>query len=381
MRTIIIGLAVMTALPACGGDEADPGDSSGAAGRGAGGAGATGGTGAGRSSSSGSGGSGGTAGGVPLEGAVKIAVDAYTACAVLEDGHVWCWGLDENGELGDGEPSDVPSFRAQEVPDLVGGFGIAKNSGGTCVVLEDGGVACWGDLSVDFAGLSPRLTTPTIVPGAEDVVEFRLTHFLDGYKACALDRNDAVICWRADGVVPRDPDICLTDADALPSVGLALSSSRSAVTFERSLDGCSVRELRGLEGASALSRGTGLLGGGVCGILEGRVWCAPDISSDGEFELMEVELPADAVALDQSGGQRHCALLDNQELWCWGGLAVLDLQEPHLVLTGDIVDFAVALDTGCAVLADTTVKCWGTNQQGQRGSDAAREDPPSLVLR
>jgi hypothetical protein len=325
--------------------------------------------------------------GEPLEGAIKIAVNYRNACAVLQNGQVWCWGFNENGELGDGEPSDEPSFRAQRVPDLEGITSVGSSSDAWCVVLEGGGVACWGsNLDVDFAGLDSPLLTPTIVPSAQDAVDVRLTRFLDGFKACTLDRDGAVICWRPDGITPREALICAIEVEALPSVGVALKRSGAAIAFhDDGLGGCPVLDLPELEGASALSQGTGMLGDGVCGILDGRVSCASDIdfNSGDAIELTEIDLPAGAVALDHSVGDRRCALLDNDELWCWGGtaLGLLRMAEPRMELSGDIIDFAIASDGGCAVMADTTVRCWGSNQLGQRGSDALREDPPSLVLR
>ncbi len=75
--------------------------------------------------------------------------DSHT-CALLDDGSVRCWGLNEDGQLGYGTTSPIGDT---ETPDAVGpiDFGggrravaINASSAHTCAVLDDGSVRCWG---------------------------------------------------------------------------------------------------------------------------------------------------------------------------------------------------------------------------------------------
>jgi alpha-tubulin suppressor-like RCC1 family protein len=64
------------------------------------------------------------------------------ACAVIDAG-VWCWGADDNGQLGDG------LMAAKNVPVPVQGLAeparaVAAGSEHTCAVTERGAVYCWG---------------------------------------------------------------------------------------------------------------------------------------------------------------------------------------------------------------------------------------------
>jgi alpha-tubulin suppressor-like RCC1 family protein len=71
--------------------------------------------------------------------------DAHT-CAIL-DGGVWCWGLNDDGELGNCLPQSC-SYQSKSLPQLVtglssGAVSIAAHGGHTCA-LVDSEVKCWG---------------------------------------------------------------------------------------------------------------------------------------------------------------------------------------------------------------------------------------------
>jgi alpha-tubulin suppressor-like RCC1 family protein len=77
-----------------------------------------------------------------LSDAVEVAVGYYHACARRIGGQVLCWGLNTSGRLGDGTAA------TRLAPTPVVGFPSAASLGiGTdhsCAVRTGGGVACWG---------------------------------------------------------------------------------------------------------------------------------------------------------------------------------------------------------------------------------------------
>jgi alpha-tubulin suppressor-like RCC1 family protein len=103
--------------------------------------------------------------------ALQIASAVGSTCALLSDHTVWCWGDNAYGELGTG--SAVPGFSSQPVPvaGLSNIFQIASGPGGwnVCALLQNGTVHCWGlnnadQLGVDTSGDAGPDQSPHAAP-------------------------------------------------------------------------------------------------------------------------------------------------------------------------------------------------------------------------
>jgi alpha-tubulin suppressor-like RCC1 family protein len=134
-------------------------------------------------------------------GVRAIGAFANHACALLDGGRVKCWGANEHGELGDGKsvnswkPVDVRGLVAPAIALAPGG----RHSGGshTCVVIEGGGVECWGrnDSGQLGDGTTSTHATPVRVIGLEGAVSVAV----GGYHSCALLGTGRVKCWGRNG--------------------------------------------------------------------------------------------------------------------------------------------------------------------------------------
>jgi len=72
----------------------------------------------------------------------QVAVGSTAACALIESGHVVCWGDNSYGELGN--PSRQGSARPQYVQGLSRAARVVARGQTFCALSADGAVYCWG---------------------------------------------------------------------------------------------------------------------------------------------------------------------------------------------------------------------------------------------
>lgn len=126
-----------------------------------------------------------------MQQAKQVVVGGLHACALMEDGSVWCWGNNEVYQLGNsdcvpctGHP-DCPIVRCPPVP-VQGLPGQAEKLSVygyyTCAIMQaDGSVWCWGASHSD-AGNAPL----SMMPEVTDVKEY--------IHPCALTNSGELWC-------------------------------------------------------------------------------------------------------------------------------------------------------------------------------------------
>jgi alpha-tubulin suppressor-like RCC1 family protein len=325
----------------------------------------------------------------------RIAAGGNQTC-IVEKGKAKCWGENDAGQLGDGtfENRNTPvavTVLADEISFISVGY---KQ---TCVLTKGGDVMCWG------GGWTGRLE------GAQAGGAYRAVA-AGGFHTCLVTSAGGAQCWggnalagmqngtEGDDGAPKDV-VGLTDGMEGISAGVEFSCviQKGAAkcwgvndagqlgdgTFVGSLD---PRDVVGLNSGvkfivAAVFHACALTAGG-------DVWCWGDNFSGelGDGSNQSSPVPVKVGGLEAGiravavGGSHTCVLTKAGGVKCWGGNAGGQLGDGTTADRNSPVDVAglssgaVAIAAGashtCAMLADGSVKCWGTNAQGQLGNGA-----------
>jgi alpha-tubulin suppressor-like RCC1 family protein len=126
----------------------------------------------------------------------QLALGYVFRCLMRPDASVYCWGYNDEGQLGNGELDALPPS-VHTTPERVGGLKdvrlIVAGYAHTCAIVGDGKVLCWGANKHGQLGDGTQTSraTPTPVAGLSDVQQLALG--MD--HSCALRGDARVVCW------------------------------------------------------------------------------------------------------------------------------------------------------------------------------------------
>jgi alpha-tubulin suppressor-like RCC1 family protein len=152
----------------------------------------------------------------------RVAVGALTfqsisagnnhSCAVTSEGVAYCWGSNGSGKLGAGGPAGGGHTAPVRVAGHVLFRDISAGYFHSCAVARDGRTYCWGRNEQGELGIAAKASssTPAPVAGAST---FGLVHAAPQFDyTCAVDGNGALYCWGANCYgqlgVDSTPDLC-----------------------------------------------------------------------------------------------------------------------------------------------------------------------------
>jgi len=333
------------------------------------------------------------------------------SCALLDNGTVKCWGQNNRGQLGIGSTTNqgvASSQMGSSLSTVNVGTGrltlqLASGLNHTCGLLDDGSVKCWGGNTYGQLGIGSTIDiggTSTEMGDALSAVSFSGTlnavQLVAGqYHTCAKLDNSQVICWgRNDkGQLGQGNKNQIGDSNssAVSSASVVDVSSDTTDAVIEITAGANHTCVRTFEGEIKCwgKNSFGQLGVGT----------VANISDDGSLSQMGGNLAAVALgtgrkAISVSSGFDHtCALMDNSQVKCWGSNEFGQLGQDDTTNVGDSNvadvsnDSAIALGSTviqvsaggnhtCALLDDGSLKCWGKNQVGQLGLENNPEDNP-----
>jgi len=333
--------------------------------------------------------------------ATAISAGSNHVCAILDNKSVKCWGGNYYGQLGLGDTNkrgDASGEMGDNLPAVDLGTGrtataISAGDSHTCAILDNKSVKCWGgnfwngqlglgdtndrgDASGEMGDNLPAVdlgtgrTATAIAAG--------------GFQTCAILDDKSVKCWGKNhhgqlglGDTNARGDASGEMGDNLPAVDLGTGRTATAIAAGYDytcaiLDDKSVK-CWGFNSSGQLGLGDTIDRGG----------------SPGEMgdDLPVLDLGIGRVATAIAAGSSHtCAILDDKSVKCWGNnrFGELGLGDTNARgdASGEMGDNLPAVDLGtgrsataiatapwrtCALLDDTSVKCWGRNVFGTLG--------------
>jgi alpha-tubulin suppressor-like RCC1 family protein len=129
-------------------------------------------------------------------GATMLAVGGEHACAVMADSTVRCWGNNDHNQLGDGTTisragATIPVSYADCVGTVQGAIGIYAGSGGTCAVLKDATIVCWGNVA-----FATQMDPYATLVGISDVAQLGL----NGYPSASFPNAFGCVMFQDGGI-------------------------------------------------------------------------------------------------------------------------------------------------------------------------------------
>ena len=126
---------------------------------------------------------------------VQVAAGSYHTCGVATDGRAWCWGYNEDGEVGDGTRTGRPV--PTQVQTSLRFSQISAGAFSTCGITTDDRAARWG-LGRDGqlgTGTTARHLTPVAVAGNRRFRDVRVGN----RHACGVTSANVAFCWGNNG--------------------------------------------------------------------------------------------------------------------------------------------------------------------------------------
>jgi alpha-tubulin suppressor-like RCC1 family protein len=261
---------------------------------------------------------------------VAIAAGAYHSCALLSNGVIECWGLNNSGQIGNGSVGGSPVRTPTPVSGISTAVGITAGGFHTCAILADNTVKCWGrnaDYELSIIGSDsgtpsrvppqavptltpPDITTAVYISGGIGVGVLG-TAQLGGYHTCAILSGGTTTCWgyRFNGVLGDGTNVQPTSP---VSFGFVHPSSITLSGSARMVAGGAYHNCVLIVGGNIQCWGLG--DNGQLGVnLTG---------STGSPTTATLPTGRTAVAI-AAGGFHTCALFvpvatGPNEMWCWG---------------------------------------------------------------
>ncbi len=321
-------------------------------------------------------------------------------CAVADDGKIYCWGFSNNGQFGDGV-----SYETVIKPKLVSSgiladktiISVTASFWHTCAIDSEGVVYCWGlndtgqlgnSIDNDYDGVPDSTNLPVAVDTAGPMAGKQIVSVVEGHRhTCALSSDSKLFCWGrnnlgqlGDGTTNNSSaPVEITNSGALN--GKRIKSIYAGIHTDNT---CAIAtDATGYDRAICWGYNlSGQVGDGTGGF-DPNIYIKSlptAVSTTGVLNNKNVK--------SISVGMAVCALATGSDektaAYCWGynasgqlgdGTTVSESRLPKAVdatgaLSGKTL-LAISSNSKhtCVIASDSQIYCWGDGEHGKLGNN------------
>ncbi len=293
---------------------------------------------------------------VKVLGNVKsISLRYLCSAAVTENGDLYCWGNNDHGRVGNG----TTEVQLTPVKVLGNVKSISLRDYHSAAVTENGDLYCWGD---NYHGQVGNGTTKYYQPTPVKVLGNVKSISLSDYHSAAVTENGDLYCWGeneygqvGNGTTTNQP----TPVKVLGNV--------------KSVSVC------GSSNAAVTENGDLYCWGGN---YSGQVGNGTTTNQTTPIKVLE---NVKSVSVD---GLPNAAVTEDGDLYCWGwntdgqvGNGTTKDQPTPVKVLGNVKSISLGVWHDAAVTEDGNLYCWGRNTDGQVGNGTTEDQhTPVKVL-
>ena len=303
----------------------------------------------------------------------SIAAGYYHTCAITTTGKAYCWGLNNQGRLGNNSTTISRIPVAVQMPAGVSFQSITAGTAYTCALATTGHAYCWG--ANGYGQLGNNSTAGSRIPVAVQMpagVSFQ-SIAADYYHTCAITTTGQAYCWG------------MNSYGQLGNNSTTNSSTPVAVQMPA--------------GVSFQSIAAGVFH--TCAITTtGKAYCwganphgqLGNNSTTNSSTPVAVQMPAGVSFQSIAADYYHtCAITTTGQAYCWGMNSYGQLGNNST--TNSSTPVAVQMPAGvsfqsiaagvfhtCAITTTGQAYCWGMNSYGQLGNNSTTNSSTPVAV-